>query len=150
MKTAKEPRGCRHDQAFVRPLGTRIASDLKRRFCKRQIDQLYGQRRFVTPELVPFRWGNGRQIIGIRPLILRRSWYVVAIDNRMQIGRPTGCFDEDDEFRELLDDSIYPEIEEYFGRVDWDESQTDEFDAHAAWPMVNHEVGHEWFCLGDR
>lgn len=134
--------------AAIHKLRGRRAAEIKRRFCRRQADYLWGQRRLVTPEFVPWFWGDGHKIVGLRPIIVRRAWYVIAIDSRMEIGRPSGRFDEDDAFRELLDESIYPTLEDHFGMAFADDDEDDPVDVFAEWPQVNHEVGHEWFYLG--
>lgn len=119
---------------------------LERRFCHKTLNILYrAPRGVVRPLLLPVQWGDGRQIIGLRPIIIRMSWYVVAIDSRMEIGRPTHGFEEDAAFRDLLDDDIYEEIEDYFGYVHSDEADEEGFDAFAAWPRLNHSGGHEWW-----
>ena len=66
----------------------------------------------------------------------------------MEIGRPTfGRYDEDEAFRELLDESIFPTLEDCFDVV-YSEDYDEDHDFFAEWPRVNHEVGHEWFYLG--
>ena len=128
---------------LVRQLRGQRAADVKQRFCRKQADRLWGQLRFVTPVFVPWQWGNGRQVIGLRPIIVRRAWYVLLIDSTTEIGRPNNQFDDDEAFRDLLDSSIYETLEDEFGIADAEQ------DVFAEWPAVNHECGHEWFWLGD-
>lgn len=111
---------------------------LTKRFCRKQADYLWGQKRFVTPVLLPKQWGDGLQLIALRPIILRMAWYVIAIDSSMDIGSG---------WRDLLDEEIYEELEDHFGRVTPEDQKEEGFDCHAAWPAVNHDCGHEWWQI---
>lgn len=112
---------------------------LAKRFCRKQADYLWGQKRLVTPVLLPTQWGDGCQIIALRPIILRMAWYVISIDSSMDLGS--------DEWRDLLDEEIYDELEDRFGRVTPEDDAEDDFDCHAVWPAVNRDSGHEWWQI---
>lgn len=121
------------------PLPESKKDALTKRFCRKQADYLWGQKRFVVPVLLPKQWGDGCQIVALRPIILRKAWYVIAIDSSMDLGS--------DEWRDLLDEEIYEELEYHFGRVTPEDEEEEGFDCHAAWPAVNHDTGHEWWHL---
>ncbi len=135
---------------FVRPAlgGSVECSDLSEpkrdmllaRFCGKHTAELWGQPFKAEPVLLQKQWGDGCQIVALRPIAVRRSWYVIAIDSLMELGS--------DEWRDLLDSDIYEELEDQFGRVCKEDQENEEFDCHAAWPMVNHDYGHEWWWIG--
>ena len=117
-----------------------IAAYLTRRFCRRKMNVVWGQRRgIVTPVLLPIAFGDGRQIIGLRPIMLRKSWYIIAIDSTMEVGGNA------DDFRDLLDERIYPELEDRFSLASRPDDEDEDYDFFAEWPAVQHECGHEWW-----
>lgn len=118
---------------------------LERSHCQRQASYLWGQKRIVKPELVPFEFGNGKRLIAIRPIATRRAHYVVAIDDSWDLN-------DDGGLREYLD-QIYETIEDHFGRC-WCESCAEPEDGerlpetgHECWPAICLEVGTEWWPL---
>lgn len=112
---------------------------MRKKYCQEQMNVGTFPSRKVKPELLPVQWGDGRQIIALRPVILGQAWYVISIDSGMEIGGRANLF------RDLLEDEIYPELEDHFGLF---MNDTDEdIDLFAEWPAVNHEGGHEWWLI---
>lgn len=123
------------------------ANRLRARYCGRQASWLWGRKRIVTPELVPWQFGNGRRVIAIRPIATRRSHYVVAVDDRWDLNADGGL-------REHLDE-IYRAIEDWFGRCRCEECQDDSeaggqpaTSPHGCWPAPCLSGGTEWWALG--
>lgn len=120
------------------------ANRLRRRYCRKQASWLWGQKRIVTPVLVPCQFGNGRRVIALRPISTRLSHYVVAIDDGWDLNA-------DDGLRSHLDE-IYEEIEDAFGHCGCEECVEDgerpsglPFDD---WPAPCLNLGTEWWELG--
>lgn len=131
---------------MIRLHGNR-ANCLRARYCRKQASWLWGQKRIITPELVPWRFGNGRLVIAIRPIATRRSHYVVAVDDRWDLNADGGL-------REHLAE-IYGAIEDWFGHC-WCEACLDDPDKgeqaamspHSCWPAPCFNTGTEWWELG--
>lgn len=60
----------------------------------------------MTPVLVPVVYGDGLQVLAMRPIITRRSHYVIAIDSNIRVH--AGDVHE-------ITDSIYETLDELFG-----------------------------------
>lgn len=132
--------------------------ELRQRFCQRQASYLWGDKRIITPVLIPVIWGDGRKIIALRPIVTRQSHYVIAGDSSWTISDRHGQYAT---FREHLKDGIYDEIEELFGECGCADcgyfENREEREAAAGivdlvfkqWPTPCLSGGCEWWQLHD-
>lgn len=126
-----------------RPMSTYMQRKLTEKHCRRQASYLWGKKRFVTPQLLPFAWGNGRLVLAVRPIITRRSHFVVAIDS---------LFERELDVHDLIDD-IYEVHEDYFGpcrcvECGGDKEEHDDGDIRfRQWPVICTNGGCEWWFL---
>jgi hypothetical protein len=92
---------------------------------------LWGRAYMVRPALVKQRFGNGKRLIALIPILHRPNYYLVYVDN----GWGLSNFD-DDPLIDHLDD-IYEQIAHEFG-------QRDEDDAEYCWPEEDFDGGSSW------
>lgn len=141
------------DITAARKISKRRQQRIRKRHCQEQDDYLWGQKRRVTPVLLPIQFGDGKQLVGLRPLSTRLHWYVIAIDSSIK------DLDGDD-FRDLVDQQLYVEIEEQFGRChcescfseedDHDGVLTeDDRDPFESWPAPCWQYGCHWWEIDD-
>lgn len=129
-----------------RPMGKRRQAELRAKYCKRQASILWTKKRFITPELLPFVFGDGKLILAVRPIITRREHFIVAISStfgKRDIGRSV---------HDIIDD-IYEVHEEHFGPCGCVECGGDEADHNDGqirfdqWPVICLNGGCEWWEL---
>lgn len=118
---------------------------IRRVYCRRQANYLWGQKRIIKPVLLPIQFGDGRQLIALRPITTRTHHYVVAVNSVpdwFERGTPL--------LHDHLD-AIYQEIKEQFGDVTaWhmgDEPERGECDPFKEWPAICLDIGCEWWGL---
>lgn len=126
-----------------RPMSKYMQGKLTAQFCKRQASNLWGKKRIIQPQLLPFVWGDGKRIVAIRPIITRTHHFVVAVDSSIVHER---------DVHDIIDD-IYEVHEEWFGRCECVECGGDE-DTHddgdirfKQWPVICTNGGCEWWFL---
>ncbi len=125
-----------------------MANRLRREFCGEQQSYLWGEKRMVVPQLLPVVFGDGKQIIAIRPIVTRLSHYVVAVDSSWTLNVPWRPWKAT--IRDHLP-KIYEELENWFGMCkceecrDLDEESVD--CPHKCWPRPCFQIGTEWWGL---
>ena len=136
-----------------RPMHGNMRRWMEAKFCSRR-EAVYGpwfSKRIVgrvKHTYLPWVWGDGRQIIGIRPVATSLGCYMIAGDSSWHLNN-------DDGLRAYLDD-IYTLLEEQFGEChceDCDSEYADEFgpekygpyDIFREWPTPCFSVGTRWF-----
>lgn len=124
-----------------RPMDRRLRTALERAFCREQESYLWAQRRIVKPVLLPVVYGDGRQIVAVRPINTRLSHYVVAVDSSITL--PHGTMHD-------LIDHIYEDLEDEFGMCIHCIDEDEEIDPFAEWPAPCIEGGSEWWLLANR
>jgi len=97
--------------------------------------RMYGQWYEVHPRLVSEKFGDGRKLIGLAPIMTRPQYYVVRIDSRWTIDnrKPGPC---------LYDhlDEIYEAIEDEYGYAFEDDEEAGEA---PPWPALR-PGGSSW------
>jgi hypothetical protein len=125
------------------PMSAGRIAYLRRRYCRRQANYLWGQKRIVKPVLLPVQFGDGKQIIALRPICTRTHHYVVAINSTPNwFGR-----DCPDTLHDELD-AIYESLGERFGECSSENDPPD--DAFKEWPALCLDGGTEWWNLTPR
>lgn len=132
------------------PMSQRRQRELIQRFCQRQASYMWGERRMITPVLLPIVWGDGRKLIALRPIVTRQSHYVIAGDSRWTISDRHGRYAT---FREHLKNGIYDEIEDRWGICKCPDC-TGEEDREPdlvfkQWPTPCLSGGCEWWQIHD-
>lgn len=123
----------------VRRIARRRVARLLDTYCMRQASYLWGRKRIIKPVLLPVQFGDGKQIIAIRPIATRTHHYVVAIHSTPDLDDRDGWTLHDDL------DAIYDEIISHFGKCCCEDD--DQHDPFKAWPAICLEVGCEWWQL---
>jgi hypothetical protein len=122
---------------------------LQSRFCRRQASYLWSEKRIIKPVLLPIKFGDGKQVIAVRPITTRTHHYVVAINS-------TPDWFERGQKETLHDqmDAIYEEIGERFGDItgwylgdDQREAHLGKCDPFKEWPAICLDIGTEWWRL---
>jgi hypothetical protein len=130
------------DSPTMNPRNTR---QLRALIERRTLTFLWGQRRFVTPRLVSEVFGNGRLLLGLRPIMFRPYYFVVRIDSGWSISN----WDQENpmtpsEWLDEIYDSIECEFVEWpWARVyglHWTELEGDENDSR-----IHFSDGCEWW-----
>lgn len=104
--------------------------------------RFWGATYTVTPKLVPFVWGDGKQWMCLEPLNTRPNYYVLCIDSRVSLDD----LDADEagvDFHDLLSD-VLDAIEDAFGRADDAEAEDADENGMRAWPALNDSSGLSW------
>jgi len=119
---------------------------LRQRYCRRQANYLWSQKRIIKPVLLPIQFGDGRQIIAVRQITTRTHHYVIAINSK-----PDWFTRECKDTLHDQMDAIYAEIEEQFGDITgWhtgDEPERGKCDPFKEWPAICLDIGCEWWRL---
>lgn len=95
---------------------------------------LWTQPYMVSPALVKKRFGNGRRLIGLLPIMHRPKYYLLWIDDRWDINNSKDWLDQLD--------LIWDQIGEEFGQRRRDDNG-DPMAYH--WPEEDSEGGCAWF-----
>lgn len=119
---------------------------LRSRHCRRQANYLWGRKRIIKPVLLPVQFGDGRQIIALRPITTRTHHYVIAVNSS-----PNWFNRETKETLHDQMDDIYAEIEDKFGNITrWyigDDPERGLCDPFKEWPAICLDIGCEWWNL---
>jgi hypothetical protein len=124
-----------------RKMSGQMAAAIRRKHCRRQRSILWIKVRIVTPELLPIVYGDGKQIIALRPIITRREHVVLAVDSSIDLEHGLNDYI----------DQIYQDHSEFFGQcccaecVGDDDLSTD--DLFKQFPMMCFSHGSEWWQL---
>lgn len=97
---------------------------------------MWGQPIRITPLLVDEVLGDGKQLIGLAPLMTRPNYYVLRVDAGWDLDNLIGDDDEGDHL-----EAIYETIEAEFGN-EHDEETGEE----RGWPALV-SGGSTWFAL---
>lgn len=112
---------------------------------RRQAVYLWGDRRgIVRHYVIPWVWGDGRQIIAYRPIETRLGHYVLAGDSSWQLDRGD-LHEHTDEIMDLVEDS--------FGCCGCDECREDGKSwpyLFKQWPTPCFNGGSEWWTIETR
>lgn len=130
--------------ASVVPMSPQRKGRLRSVYCRRQASYLWGDRRIITPELLPVEFGDGRQLIAVRPLNPRRSHYVVAVDSSLRVWAG--------DIHDVID-QVYEELETYFGHCGCEECYSEGKPwpiTFKQWPIPCFNLGTEWWRLGGK
>ena len=121
------------DMTAVRRMSQSMLRRWRPRIERRTTTRFWGRRRFVTPRIVPFIWGDGKQWIYLSPINQRPNYYVVRIDSRVDLSNYATA----NAFIDTCLDSVLEEIGIYFG-------ERYEGDSRAHWPELDYTMGCEW------
>lgn len=132
-----------------RPMSRQQQTAWRRKYCRRQLSILWTERRIIVPELVPVIWGDGQQVIAVRPINTRREHYIVAIDSGIRV--------ESGDVHEIID-NVKEIIEELFGMCQCVECGGEEIPndprgwkdlarTFKQWPTPCFNGGCEWWCV---
>jgi hypothetical protein len=103
---------------------------------KRKV-RFWGRNYFITPRLVSWIHGDGKQVISFTPLNTRPNYYIVRIDSAVELG-------SDSFFDEVLD-KIYDAIEEEFGcSPEEHEVRGRTYRKHWPFPSLDADSGCAW------
>lgn len=97
----------------------------------RQRRTLWAQPHMVAPALVKKRFGNGKRLIGLLPIMHRPKYYLVWIDDRWDLENSQEWFDQLD--------GIWEQISNEFG------SRPEADTGPYRWPEEDSRDGCSWF-----
>lgn len=112
---------------------------------RRQTVYLWGQPSSVKPVILRTVFGDGGQLIGLAPIMLRPRYYLVRIDNRWHTSNFARC-PEELRLCEHLDE-IYEAIEDEFGRAEeeWEHDNGRTYRRRNPWPAADISDGCAWW-----
>lgn len=113
----------------------RMTSEERRRLERNVKEKAYirGEEYDIDPQIFPYTWGDGGTVALIYPINLRPNYYIVAIDsNSPDI--------KSDEWYSFMD-SIYIELEDYFGKCNCDDEVSEGI---VDWPTACFCIGSHW------
>jgi hypothetical protein len=123
-----------------RTMSARMRKRWERKYCTERDSYLWGQKRLVTPVLIPVVFGDGKQALAIRPIATRLSHYVLAIDSTIKV-EGGGVHDFIDQF--------YDAIEGRFGSCCCENcnGEFENVEVFEEWPIPCLNTGSEWWRL---
>lgn len=111
--------------------------------------RFWGGNYTITPLLVTEVFGDGKVLMGIRPLNTRPNYYVVRVDSKFAESDKNPSPRESDEWFDFLDNELYDAIADQFGSADAEDD--DGNPVREDWPALDLDSGCGWFEyeLGD-
>jgi hypothetical protein len=89
-------------------LTDKLRNQLTEAYCQEREVRFWGSDYQVTPELLPFQWGDGLQVVAIQPLATRPNWYVTCVDSSHKDLNSDEWYDLIDDIEECLEDHFLP------------------------------------------
>jgi hypothetical protein len=133
----------------ARKMSKRMQEQIRKQFCRRQASYLWGKKRILTPELLPFVFGDGKQVLAVRPIRTRREHFVVLIDSSVKV-YSGGVHDIIDDIYELHMNTFgCCSCQDCGGEPIDDDDDCDKENAmlFSQWPIICRNTGCEWWLL---
>jgi len=111
---------------------------------RRHKTHFWGHDYIITPRLVEWVHGDGRQVIYFMPLNTRPNYYVVRIDSGVSLNNS-----DEGSFHDIVLDDLYDHIEDQFGRSEeeWEGRNGRTYHRHNYWPALSEDNGSCWGLL---
>lgn len=117
-------------------------------FTKRHKASLWGQSRMVTPRLVDWIHGNGKQVIYLTPMDTRPNYYVARIDSSICLDNHSP--NDKTRFCNVVLDDLYNAIESQFGESyeEYEHENGRTYIRNNPFPALSSGSGCAWGKLG--
>jgi hypothetical protein len=113
-------------------------------YLRRHKVRFWGRNYIITPRLVEWMHGDGKQFMYFMPLNTRPNYYVVRVDSALSLDNH-----EENNFTDAVLDDLYTEIEEQFGRSceEWTADNGRTYTRRNPFPALNDDCGSCWGLL---